>query len=74
MILAKNSLNFVETELSSFFNSLNETNKKLRMFLKFEFTSKLSYENKEIQISDPPKKFIPKVKTVNLKKSNKNIF
>lgn len=76
MINLKKNLNFVENELNYFFNDLNDSNKNLKLFIKFNIENEYSYTNKDMSISEPKRKFCSKIINTNtsLKKSNKSVF
>jgi len=64
---------FVNEEIDDFYKDLENSNKKLKLFSTFN-KSKLSEVKTSFSISEPKKKFRPKIK--NYKKSNndKGIF
>jgi hypothetical protein len=64
--------NFVNDQIENFFDDLEDSNKRIKLFTSF---SKISckYEKTEINVSQPKKKFQSKIKLMN-KKSNNGIF
>tara|TARA_R100001377_G_scaffold77261_1_gene54468 strand:- start:263 stop:481 length:219 start_codon:yes stop_codon:yes gene_type:complete len=69
----KNYNSFVNEEIDDFYNDLEESNKKLRLFSTFTKSTLGKVETK-FSIPEPKKKFQPKVKGYKKINNDKGIF
>jgi len=63
---------FVNNQIENFFDDLNDSNKRIKLFTSFSRISH-KYEKTDISIAIPKKKFQSKIKLMS-KKSNNGIF
>ena len=73
MMSLKNYSNFVTEEIDDFHNDLETSNKKIKFFDKFD-KSDLKEVKTSFFISEPKKKFQPKIKGFKKINNNKGIF
>jgi hypothetical protein len=69
----KNYSNFVSEEVDDFYKDLEDSNKKLKLFSTFN-KSELSHIKTNFSVSEPKKKFQPKVKGYKKINNDKGIF
>jgi len=65
--------NFVNEEIDDFYNDLEASNKKLKLFTSFN-KSDLKQVKTNFSIPVPKKKFKPKIKSYKKSNNNKGIF
>ena len=73
MMDLKNYSNFVSEEVDDFYKDLEDSNKRLKLFSTFN-KSKLSQIKTKFSVSEPKKKFQPKVKGYKKINNDKGIF
>ena len=73
MMSLKNYSNFVTEEINDFNKDLETSNKKIKFFAKFD-KSDLKEVKTSFFISEPKKKFQPKIKGFKKINNNKGIF
>ncbi len=69
----KNSHHFVNEEIDDFYNDLDISNKKLKLFTTFD-KSELKEVKTNFSLPTPKKKFQPKIKSYKKSNNNKGIF
>jgi len=69
----KNYNNFVNEEIDDFYNDLDISNKKLKLFTTFD-KSELKEVKTNFSLPTPKKKFQPKIKSYKKSNNNKGIF
>ena len=65
--------NFVNEEIDDFYNDLDISNKKLKLFTTFD-KSELKEVKTNFSLPTPKKKFQPKIKSYKKSNNNKGIF
>tara|TARA_R100001463_G_scaffold115484_1_gene170701 strand:+ start:84 stop:305 length:222 start_codon:yes stop_codon:yes gene_type:complete len=73
MMDLKNYSNFVSEEVDDFYKDLEDSNKRLKLFSTFN-KSELSQIKTKFSVSEPKKKFQPKVKGYKKINNDKGIF
>ena len=69
----KNYNNFVNEEIDDFYNDLDISNKRLKLFTTFD-KSELKEVKTKFSLPTPKKKFQPKIKSYKKSNNNKGIF